>query len=97
MKLIIDISDEYYKVLKNIEPNKLLSEVHRAIRQGVPVERVIEIERAKEKDKPRKWINWTDDYKDYCKCPVCAYGEEGEVLLKDKTPYCPVCGTNLKG
>lgn len=52
---------------------------------------------AVERLKPRKWINWTDDYKDYCTCPVCAYGEEGEVLFKDKTPFCPVCGTNLKG
>jgi hypothetical protein len=56
MRLIIEISDEYYNVLKNIESNKLLSEVHRAIRQGVPVERVIEeIEQAKEKDKLCKY------------------------------------------
>ena len=40
-----------------------------------------------------KWIHWTDDYKDYCTCSECGYGEEGEVLLKDKTPYCPYCGS----
>lgn len=40
-----------------------------------------------------KWIHWTDDYKDYCTCSECGYGEEGEVLFKDKTPYCPYCGS----
>lgn len=44
-----------------------------------------------------KWIHWTDDYKDYCTCSECDYGEEGEVLLKDKTPYCPVCGAEMSG
>lgn len=48
--------------------------------------------------KPKgKWIYWTDDYKDYCTCSECGYGEEGEVLLKDKTPYCPYCGAKLSG
>lgn len=42
-----------------------------------------------------KWIHWTDDYKDYCTCSECGYGEEGEVLLKDKTPYCPYCGAEM--
>lgn len=44
-----------------------------------------------------KWIEWTDDYKDYVTCPSCGYGEEGEVLLKDKTPFCPICGEDLRG
>lgn len=43
-----------------------------------------------------KWIHWTDDYKDYCTCSECGYGEEGEVLLKDKTPYCPYCGAEME-
>ena len=43
--------------------------------------------------KKGKWIHWTDDYKDYCTCSTCAYGEEGEVLLKNATPHCPMCGT----
>lgn len=43
-----------------------------------------------------KWIYWTDDYKDYCTCSECGYGEEGEVLLKDKTPYCPYCGAEME-
>jgi len=38
-----------------------------------------------------KWIHWTDDYKDYVTCSCCEYGEEGEVLLSDKTPFCPNC------
>ena len=44
-----------------------------------------------------KWIHWTDDYKDYVTCSCCEYGEEGEVLLSDKTPFCPICGADMKG
>lgn len=44
-----------------------------------------------------KWIHWTDDYKDYVTCSCCGYGEEGEVLLSDKTPFCPICGTDTRG
>lgn len=43
-----------------------------------------------------KWIHWTDDYKDYVTCSCCGYGEEGEVLLSDKTPFCPICGADMK-
>lgn len=47
--------------------------------------------------RPRgKWIHWTDDYKDYVTCSCCEYGEEGEVLLSDKTPFCPICGTDMR-
>ena len=44
-----------------------------------------------------KWIHWTDDYKDYVTCSCCEYGEEGEVLLSDKTPFCPICGADMRG
>lgn len=40
-----------------------------------------------------KWIHWTDDYKDYCTCSECGYGEEGELFLKNITPFCPYCGS----
>ncbi len=43
-----------------------------------------------------KWIHWTDDYKDYVTCSCCEYGEEGEVLLSDKTPFCPICGVDMR-
>lgn len=43
-----------------------------------------------------KWIHWTDDYKDYVTCSCCEYGEEGEVLLSDKTPFCPICGADMR-
>lgn len=47
--------------------------------------------------RPRgKWIRWTDDYKDYVTCSCCEYGEEGEVLLEDKTPFCPYCGADMR-
>lgn len=47
--------------------------------------------------RPRgKWIHWTDDYKDYVTCSCCEYGEEGEVLLSDKTPFCPICGADMR-
>lgn len=44
-----------------------------------------------------KWIHWTDDYKDYVTCSCCGYGEEGEVLLNDKTPFCSICGADMRG
>ena len=44
-----------------------------------------------------KWIHWTDDYKDYVTCSCCEYGGEGEVLLSDKTPFCPICGADMRG
>ena len=40
------------------------------------------------------WIPWTDDYKDYCTCSNCGYGEEGEILLANKTPFCSACGSD---
>lgn len=43
-----------------------------------------------------KWILWTDDYKDYCKCSVCDYGEEGEVLYGEESRYCPYCGAEME-
>jgi len=43
-----------------------------------------------------KWIHWTDDRKDYVTCSCCEYGDEGEVLLKDKTPFCPYCGADMR-
>ena len=47
--------------------------------------------------KKEKWIHWTDDFKDYVTCSCCDYGEEGEVLLEDKTPFCPICGADMRG
>ena len=44
-----------------------------------------------------KWIVWTDDRKDYAKCSCCGYGEEGEVLWKDTTKFCPWCGADMRG
>ena len=43
------------------------------------------------------WVHWTDDRKDYCSCSECGYGDEGEVLLDNRTPFCPVCGTKMAG
>lgn len=43
-----------------------------------------------------EWIHFTDDFKDYAACSCCGYGEEGEVLLEDKTPFCPVCGADMR-
>jgi rubrerythrin len=43
-----------------------------------------------------KWNHWTDDYKDYVTCSECEYGAEGEVFLSDKTPFCPICGADMR-
>lgn len=39
------------------------------------------------------WSRWTYEGEDYAICPVCSYGEEGDLLLENITPYCPYCGT----
>lgn len=44
-----------------------------------------------------KWIEWTDDRKDYVSCSCCGYGDEGEVYISERTPYCPVCGSDMRG
>lgn len=55
------------------------------------------IKALEQQPRPRgKWIHWTDDYKDYVTCSCCEYGEEGEVLLSDKTPFCPICGADMR-
>lgn len=46
--------------------------------------------------KTGNWIQWTDDRKDYCSCSECGYGEEGEVILGNETPYCPICGAKME-
>lgn len=50
----------------------------------------------KQQNTKGNWIHWTDDYKDYVTCSCCEYGEEGEVLLSDKTPFCPICGADMR-
>lgn len=76
-----DLSDAKWKniSLEYVSYGKLLSEI-------------LEIHKAEQKPKG-KWIHWTDDYKDYCTCSKCGYGEEGELLLKNITPFCPYCGS----
>lgn len=57
------------------------------------IQRLGELE---DRDEVKAWIPWTDDRKDYVKCPTCDYGEEGEVYMKDASPFCPACGQRLK-
>lgn len=66
--------------------------------KGEEIEKqIIESLRNSKPSRPRgKWIHWTDDYKDYVTCSCCEYGEEGEVLLSDKTPFCPICGADMR-
>ena len=56
------------------------------------IQRLGELE---DRDEAKEWIHWTDDRKDYAKCPTCDYGEEGEVYAKNATPFCPACGQRL--
>ena len=49
-----------------------------------------------DRDEAKKWIQWTDDRMDYVKCPVCGYGDEGEILMKETLGFCPSCGQRLK-
>lgn len=45
----------------------------------------------------RKWVHHNDDCNDWLVCPVCEYGDEGEVPWDKRTPYCPHCGAKLIG
>ena len=56
------------------------------------IQRLGELE---DRDEEKTWVHWTDDRKDYVKCPVCDYGEEGEILLKEAPGFCPSCGQRL--
>lgn len=57
------------------------------------IKRVSSVEPERKKG---KWIHWTDDRNDYCTCSECEYGTEGEVLLESVTPYCPMCGADMR-
>lgn len=85
-----DIADDDSEKPMN-DKDKLLLTINKAISNAVKVLPSITPQR------PRgKWIHWTDDYKDYVTCSCCEYGEEGEVLLSDKTPFCPICGADMR-
>lgn len=47
--------------------------------------------------KTGKWLHKNDDHFDWCECPFCEYGSDGEVELGNETPYCPMCGAHLEG
>lgn len=49
-----------------------------------------------DRDEAKNWILWTDDRKDYAKCPVCDFGEEGELKWEDRTIFCQCCGQRLE-
>ena len=57
------------------------------------IQRLGELE---DRDEEKKWVSWTDDRMDYAKCPVCGYGDEGEILMKETPGFCPSCGQRLK-
>ena len=42
------------------------------------------------------WIHRNDDHNDWLECSECGYGSEGEVKYGQDTPYCPMCGADMR-
>lgn len=57
------------------------------------IQRLGELE---DRDEAKAWIMWTDDRMDYVRCPVCDYGSEGEILMKEAPGFCPSCGQRFR-
>jgi hypothetical protein len=85
-----DIADDDSEEPIN-DKDKLLLTINKTISNAVKALPSVTPQRSR-----GKWIHWTDDYKDYVTCSCCEYGEEGEVLLSDKTPFCPICGADMR-
>ena len=63
---------------------------------GVATRQIVEL-----RETPGKWIHKNDDRFDWLECPICGYGDEGEVTIErlEDAPsiYCPICGQKLEG
>ncbi len=42
-----------------------------------------------------RWVHHNDDHYDWMECSFCGYGDEGEVVYGNETPFCPMCGADL--
>ena len=51
----------------------------------------LEKEKADEATDHPEWIDYEDGLWKYAKCPVCGS------VRNTKTPFCPICGTKMKG
>ena len=79
-----------------IEFGNLWLDVNEKYRDSVTVQFFrLSVKALEQEPKTGTWLNWTDDRKDYLKCSICGYGEEGEVKFGEYTPYCPMCGAKM--
>ena len=53
--------------------------------------KALEQEKADETTDHPEWIDYEDGLWKYAKCPVCGS------VRNTKTPFCPICGTKMKG
>ena len=67
---------------------KYKDEVYEALNMAI---KALEKEKADETTDHPEWIDYQDGQWIYAKCPVC------ESVRNMKTPYCPICGTKMKG
>lgn len=70
------------------DKDKLLLEVNKAICDNL---KALEQEKADETTDHPEWIDYEDGQWIYAKCPVCGS------VRNTKTPFCPICGTKMKG
>lgn len=90
---IVKNSVSFYSVCKELKTHKEYSSTDyvKGYKDAMAVHEKLKVEHK------GKWIVWTDDRRDYAKCSCCDYGEEGEVLWKDTTRFCPNCGADMRG
>lgn len=58
-------------------------------------------EQFEEEEEPKKikghWIHEIEGEFEWLVCSCCDYGKEGEVGYPSETPFCPMCGADMRG
>lgn len=90
-----EIKDELYRMLSDVvnggypkRNNTQRGRYRQAVKETI---KVLEQEKADETTDYPEWLDYQDGQWIYAKCPVC------ESVRDTKTPFCPICGTKMKG
>lgn len=75
-------------ILANIDRRVCDDELSDALDMAIEA---LEKEKADETADHPEWIDYQDGQWIYAKCPVCGS------VRNTKTPFCPICGTKMKG
>ena len=83
----IDIFDDNFTTI-NTHGHYTDEEVEQARQMAI---KALEKEKADKTTDHPEWIDYEDGLWKYAKCPVCGS------VRNTKTPFCPICGTKMKG